>query len=432
MINSQSKNIILSISILLLFTYTIGIAVTEFFVMVIILLFFYINRNTYIFKDNFFLYLLLISIYLAINSIIQINHNDLRISSIFHFRFVLLSLSIFFFLKYLENNKSYLRKILQYIFLILIFIFLDSFLQFLSGKNIFGLQIINDRVSGIFGSELILGSFLAKVFPIIIWLIYFSNFNINGRKIFLICFFSMYISTIYLSGERTSLFLFILSMTLFFFFLNSLRIILLKSFLIFTLFVFLTSITNFGKSDPFNRFFIKTFNQLTNSYYQKESREVKKDLGEISKDLKENIQIFSNEHNNHYLLAYYLFKQSPIFGKGPEGFRFFCRKVEYNSPVGMCSTHPHNIFMQLLSETGLVGIFFYFFGMIFVILKILKFCKKKINSENKNTFLIASSTIIMIFFPLVPSGNFFNNWMSIVSYYYIGIYIYSYRKIITK
>ena len=96
MINSQSKSIILSISILLLFTYTIGIAVTEFFVMVIILLFFYINRDTYIFKDNFFLYLLLISIYLAINSIIQINHNDLRISSIFHFRFVLLSLSIFF------------------------------------------------------------------------------------------------------------------------------------------------------------------------------------------------------------------------------------------------------------------------------------------------------------------------------------------------
>ena len=98
----------------------------------------------------------------------------------------------------------------------------------------------------------------------------------------------------------------------------------------------------------------------------------------------------------------------------------------------MCSTHPHNIFMQLLSETGLVGIFFYFFGLLFVILKILKFYKKKINSENKNTFLIASSTIIMIFFPLVPSGNFFNNWMSIVSYYYIGIYIYSYRKIITK
>ena len=50
-----------------------------------------------------------------------------------------------------------------------------------------------------------------------------------------------------------------------------------------------------------------------------------------------------------------------------------------------------------------------------------------------NIFLIiASIAIIVNFFPLVPSGNFFNNWISIISYYYIGIYIYSYRKVILK
>ena len=96
----------------------------------------------------------------------------------------------------------------------------------------------------------------------------------------------------------------------------------------------------------------------------------------MTKDLKKNIQIFSTDHNGHYLLAYNLFKQSPIFGKGPEGFRYYCRKVEYNSKIGMCSTHPHNIFMQLLSETGLIGIFFYLFGSIFVIISLSKFYKK--------------------------------------------------------
>ena len=399
-----------------------------------ILLFLIINRNIQVYKNSIFIFFLLISFYFGINSIFQIYDNDLRISSIFHFRFALFSLSIFFLLEYSSSETSKSKKILMGIFMILILVILDSFLQFLSGKNIIGFEIKDNRVSGIFDDELILGSFLLKVFPFTIWLIYFSNFEISKYKNLLIIFFSMYIITVYLSGERTSLFLIFLATILFIFYLHNLRAILLKSFLIFLLFVMSTFITNFGKSDPFNRIFIKTFNQITNSFFltKRDIQLDKKNLGDLTKDLKKNIQIFSTDHNGHYLLAYNLFKQSPIFGKGPEGFRYYCRKVEYNSKIGMCSTHPHNIFMQLLSETGLIGIFFYLFGSIFVIISLSKLYKKNMDLKNKYNFYIASIAIIVNFFPLVPSGNFFNNWISIISYYYIGIYIYSYRKVKLK
>ena len=433
MIYSKHKNLILFISFFLPFTYIIGIAITEFFVTLMILLFLIVNRNIQVYKNKLFIFFLLISFYFSINSIFQIYDNDLRISSIFHFRFALFSLSIFFLIEYSTSDTSKSKKILLGIFMILILLILDSFLQFLSGKNIFGFEIKNDRVSGIFDDELILGSFLLKVFPLTIWLIYFSNFEISKYKNLLIIFFSMYIITVYLSGERTSLFLIFLATILFMFYLHNLRTILLKSFLIFLLFVMSTFITNFGKSDPFNRIFIKTFNQITNNFYTKRDIQLdKKDLGDMTKDLKQNIQIFSTDHNGHYLLAYYLFKQAPIFGKGPEGFRYYCRKVEYNSKIGICSTHPHNIFMQLLSETGLIGIFFYLFGLIFVIFSLLKIYKKNIDLKNKYNFYIVSIAIIINFFPLLPSGNFFNNWISIISYYYIGIYIYSYRKVMFK
>ena len=399
-----------------------------------ILLFLIINRNIQVYKNSIFIFFLLISFYFGINSIFQIYDNDLRISSIFHFRFALFSLSIFFLLEYSSSETSKSKKILMGIFMILILVILDSFLQFLSGKNIIGFEIKDNRVSGIFDDELILGSFLLKVFPFTIWLIYFSNFEISKYKNLLIIFFSMYIITVYLSGERTSLFLIFLATILFIFYLHNLRAILLKSFLIFLLFVMSTFITDFGKSDPFNRIFIKTFNQITNSFFltKRDIQLDKKNLGDLTKDLKKNIQIFSTDHNGHYLLAYNLFKQSPIFGKGPEGFRYYCRKVEYNSKIGMCSTHPHNIFMQLLSETGLIGIFFYLFGSIFVIISLSKLYKKNMDLKNKYNFYIASIAIIVNFFPLVPSGNFFNNWISIINYYYIGIYIYSYRKVILK
>ena len=434
MIYSKYKNLILLISFFLPFTYIIGIAVTEFFVLLMILLFLIINRNIQIYKNSIFIFFLLISFYFGINSIFQIYDNDLRISSIFHFRFALFSLSIFFLLEYSSSETSKSKKILMGIFMILILVILDSFLQFLSGKNIIGFEIKDNRVSGIFDDELILGSFLLKVFPFTIWLIYFSNFEISKYKNLLIIFFSMYIITVYLSGERTSLFLIFLATILFIFYLHNLRAILLKSFLIFLLFVMSTFITDFGKSDPFNRIFIKTFNQITNSFFltKRDIQLDKKNLGDLTKDLKKNIQIFSTDHNGHYLLAYNLFKQSPIFGKGPEGFRYYCRKVEYNSKIGMCSTHPHNIFMQLLSETGLIGIFFYLFGSIFVIISLSKLYKKNMDLKSKYNFYIASIAIIVNFFPLVPSGNFFNNWISIISYYYIGIYIYSYRKVILK
>ena len=399
-----------------------------------ILLFLIINRNIQVYKNSIFIFFLLISFYFGINSIFQIYDNDLRISSIFHFRFALFSLSIFFLLEYSSSETSKSKKILMGIFMILILVILDSFLQFLSGKNIIGFEIKDNRVSGIFDDELILGSFLLKVFPFTIWLIYFANFEISKYKNLLIIFFSMYIITVYLSGERTSLFLIFLATILFIFYLHNLRAILLKSFLIFLLFVMSTFITDFGKSDPFNRIFIKTFNQITNSFFltKRDIQLDKKNLGDLTKDLKKNIQIFSTDHNGHYLLAYNLFKQSPIFGKGPEGFRYYCRKVEYNSKIGMCSTHPHNIFMQLLSETGLIGIFFYLFGSIFVIISLSKLYKKNMDLKSKYNFYIASIAIIVNFFPLVPSGNFFNNWISIISYYYIGIYIYSYRKVILK
>ena len=433
MIYSKHKNLILFISFFLPFTYIIGIAITEFFVTLMILLFLIVNRNIQVYKNKLFIFFLLISFYFSINSIFQIYDNDLRISSIFHFRFALFSLSIFFLIEYSTSDTSKSKKILLGIFMILILLILDSFLQFLSGKNIFGFEIKNDRVSGIFDDELILGSFLLKVFPLTIWLIYFSNFEISKYKNLLIIFFSMYIITVYLSGERTSLFLIFLATILFMFYLHNLRTILLKSFLIFLLFVMSTFITNFGKSDPFNRIFINTFNQITNNFYTKRDIQLdKKDLGDMTKDLKQNIQIFSTDHNGHYLLAYYLFKQAPVFGKGPKGFRYYCRKVEYNSKIGICSTHPHNIFMQLLSETGLIGIFFYLFGLIFVIFSLLKIYKKNIDLKNKYNFYIVSIAIIVNFFPLLPSGNFFNNWISIISYYYIGIYIYSYRKVMLK
>tara|TARA_Y100000389_G_scaffold107252_1_gene104222 strand:- start:364 stop:909 length:546 start_codon:yes stop_codon:yes gene_type:complete len=176
--------------------------------------------------------------------------------------------------------------------------------------------------------------------------------------------------------------------------------------------------------------FIKTFHQITNDVFIQKKDLLPKEKNKINKkEIVKNVKIFSSNHHGHYILAYDLFKKNPIFGVGPKGFRHYCRNVNYDPPIGICSTHPHNFLIQILSETGLFGLIFYIFGIIFVLIKIFQAYLKKEAIKEKNYFYVISIGLIINFFPFVPNGNFFNNWISIIGFYYIGIYLYLYKRL---
>ena len=143
------------------------------------------------------------------------------------------------------------------------------------------------------------------------------------------------------------------------------------------IFVCLVSTLQLGKTDPTKRIFIKTFNQFTNQYFIKNKTKKLLDEGfELDKDLiRDNILIFSKDHTGHFKLALYLFKENPIFGVGTKMFRVICNDEKYRlvdivngtELVRSCSTHPHNVFLQLLTETGLVGFLPIFVLFIFIV-----------------------------------------------------------------
>ena len=108
------------------------------------------------------------------------------------------------------------------------------------GENIFGQKILQYRVSSFFGDDLILGSYLIRLLPIIIWYLFYLRVDVNFKKFYFILFFSIYFIVIYLSGERTSFALLIAFIFLSFLFINELRQILTKSTLIFFIFILVT------------------------------------------------------------------------------------------------------------------------------------------------------------------------------------------------
>ena len=86
-----------------------------------------------------------------------------------------------------------------------------------------------------------------------------------------------------------------------------------------------------------------------------------------------------------------------------------------------CNTHPHNIIIQFISELGIVGIFFLFIFYLYIIKSIYEFRKLK-NSNLKCAGIIVLFGLVVNYFPLLPYGNFFNNWFAIINILPLGLF----------
>ena len=404
-------------------SFIVGIAVTEFFVFFCIIFFLIFNKDKFLFIDTKVIFLFLFSAFIFMNTYFR-NSDELKLGSIFYFRYVIFSLAIFYLC---ESFKNYKNK--KYFFLLifcLLILLADSIFQFFTGFNILGFEIISDRVSSFFHDELILGSYLVRLMPIILWFIFFLRIDLKKNIFSFAIFFSLYFITIYISGGRTSLFLWFISIIGLILVIKDLRKILLYSIIILMFFISITSYFKLGKANTFNRLFVKTYNQITNVEISNKKE------NESFQNKKKEFNFYSTEHEGHILLALSLFYENKIFGIGPQGFKEYCKKVKHSPEIGICSTHPHNILIQIILELGLIGLVFYIFAAIFVLFNFFKsILNRKFNQDYLSFYAITLGLIINLF-PLIPGGNFFNNWISIMLYYNIGLYMYSYKNCILK
>ncbi len=366
-----------------------------------------IKKDYEIFKNRWFQFLIIFWMYLILNSLINsINFDSLRIS-VSYFRFIFFVFAISFLLSAKNDNLKYFFYCLLSSYLLLIF---DSLIQFFFGENLLGFPLTpGPRLSSFFGDDLILGSYLARLFPLLLGIFILINEKKNSKFInyllvftFILCGF-----IIFLTGERTAFFYFVL--------VNLFLFIALKSYKKLRIYCFSISLFAIVLSIILNPGLKKRMVDLT--------------LLELLPiiDGKKNIVIFTDQHTQHYKSAIKIYKDNSIFGIGVKNFRFVCKEPKYKISEISCSTHPHHTYIQLLTELGIVGfsfiafIFFYFLKTIINI-----FRDKNLSNIVISDFqLCLSSCILISLWPLSPSGNFFNNWLSIVYYLPAGFILYS-------
>jgi len=138
---------------------------------------------------------------------------------------------------------------------------------------------------------------------------------------------------------------------------------------------------------------------------------------------------FSVVHYAHYKTAYSMFVDKPFFGHGPKSFRIQCKKDKFSYNHLSCSTHPHNMYLQLLSETGIIGFLFVFSIWIFCFLRLIILFFKVDKDKFKHQFnIFVTSAVFINFFPISTSGNIFNNWISYVYFMSIALFLYSLKN----
>jgi O-antigen ligase len=398
----------------------IGPLISELFLVTVILFtwILIVKKKQFKYLNKYFIFFSLFYLSTLFSTLLNFYHFDNAKAGIFYFRIPLFAFAIWFVL---DHYNIFNKKIVFFYTIFFCLIIFDALLQFYTGQNLLGNEILRKRISSFFGEELILGSFITRILPFFLLHLIMNDIINQKINIYYTVFISFICLIVYLSGERTSFFLLVLFFSLVFITVKDLRkFIFIVGIILFFLSLLMSYFKNSEQINPANRMFSKTYAQLLGKGGNNE---------EHKKKLFNKVYIFSHDHHGHYLLAAKIIKDHPIFGVGVKGFRYLCRKKIYilENNDG-CSTHPHNTYLQVFSSNGVIGFIFLVTAFIYLIRQII-ICRNKIEKENnfnklKISQIIMLITVLINFWPLVPSGNFFNNWLSMLYFYPIGYYLY--------
>jgi O-antigen ligase len=120
---------------------------------------------------------------------------------------------------------------------------------------------------------------------------------------------------------------------------------------------------------------------------------------------------------------------TPIKGIGPSGTRNTCANLDTKLPEWLpgknhCRNHPHNFYIQLFSEVGVIGLLLgcIMFGSL------ITTCYKA-RLENFNCPMAATAFIVPLglFFPIQQFGSFYGQWGNLFTWFAIAFAVSQYQ-----
>ncbi len=392
MIKKLNLNFYDSLFVLLPLSIILGSTLSLINVFSLIIIYFlkYFKKDhlNYVMKNNTIILLFLLNIYLIFNTLISVEPSSGIFRNFGFARFIFLFIAINY-LFYIKRYNFSLFKIWTFIFFIVVF---DVYFERLSGTNIFGFgseeEDFGPRIVSFFKDEPIAGSYLyGLLFVIIGYIFLFFKDKKRMFKIFPLILFLLFLISVLITGERSTTIKVFVGSLLFLSFLDYFKLRLRILFLITFIGIFFIAI---NQSDYLKRRYVE---QIYNLFFTSEIK--------AQQDLK------FNKYFILYKSGLSVFDENPIFGVGNKNYRVeTCHEDKHDKFDYHCSTHPHQIYIEFLSEHGIVGTVISLSIFFIIIFKILRTI-----IDSKNYIQIGAFIYILTnFIPIIPSGAFFSDF----------------------
>ena len=450
------------------------------------------KKNFSFFNENFFIFFILFYFYILLSSLFSIYAGDIFYKNFFYFRYILFVYAVS---ELLLNNKNLTLLFYKILLLTIFLVSFDGYIQYFFGSDLFGYtQFRSDRVSGPFGDKLVLGSYISRLFPLLAGLFLYNLKLLKSREVFVsvvVMIFSLIMTVI--SGERIPFATIVIFCTAALFLIDFKKKIKVIFFFVITAIIPVVFVTNphvlerhynqtinqvdfqFKQKNFFSNFYYyaETYNTAFAGFLDKKifgqgpksfrffcsnpkfasNKETRfnvslKDLGldkvlidrvfiKNNDSIKKGDILFSyikdNKSQNYKAIEDFVVINTNInsansFNKAADSTVFF---IYYKKYTNGCTTHPHNFYLQLLSETGIIGFSFIFLIFSYFLYSIVKFFyfsvfkKRKILSNLQISLILG---FLMTLLPVIPNGNFFNNWLNMIMFFPVGFYIFSLSK----
>jgi len=281
-----------------------------------------------------------------------------------------------------------------------LFVCIDIFYQAVHGEDIFGYKSIDGlrKLSGPFNDEYIAGSYIQRfsLFTFFILPIFYKD-RLKKTQLFLVpILFMMFLTGIILSGNRMPLVLFILTTVLILLFHKNTR----KYFILFIIIVPITlsmlynmNVTVKNNYDTFYGNFKSIVKILTSEHLKNKIN---------NKNAPSHLREFATFYDTWLMNKY--------FGGGIKNFRYYCHvrpNLDKNSKF-ICNMHPHNYYLEILTETGIFG--FIIISTFFIMIIYISLIKKYFpNYSNMDKHYLVPFIFLFFseIFPLKTTGSFF-------------------------
>lgn len=308
-----------------------------------------------------------------------------------------------FIITELNKKPERIYFIIKGIYYIVLFWCIDATIQFIFGKNLLGFPYEPGHITGMFHPRNTISHICAILSA---FTFFYAYNNFEKKKLFALSIIPLFFILL-LSGRRAAWVMLALSCFGFIsysFYYSKNKKLLINYFGIMSIIIALLLSSTILFHEPTNNRFKVTLGLFSGNYEQTNRATAKR------------LPIWSTAIN--------IFKDNPVNGIGPRGFRHVY--TEYSSPGDYwhkrTQTQPHIIILEILAETGLIG----FLGYIFVLFLVFNLLLK---TKDKKALIPYFIPVIVAMFPINTHMAFYGSIWSSMTWLLLALYFSEVKKI---